>query len=51
MCIKAETVQSYGQYILHFGEVAEGTVTVGDSVAASSVDCVSAALRLHRIIL
>ena len=31
--IKVTNVQSYGQYVLHLGEVTEGTVTVGDSVS------------------
>ena len=31
--ITVTNVQSYGQYVLHLGEVTEGTVTVGDSVS------------------
>jgi alanyl-tRNA synthetase len=35
--IKVTNVQSYGQFVLHLGEVTEGSLSVGDSVA-SSVD-------------
>ena len=31
--ITVTNVQSYGQYVLHLGEVTEGTVTMGDSVS------------------
>jgi alanyl-tRNA synthetase len=31
--IKVTNVQSYGQYVLHLGEVTEGTVAVGDAVS------------------
>ncbi|CAJ1945615.1 unnamed protein product [Cylindrotheca closterium] len=33
--IKVTNVQSYGQFILHIGEVTEGSLSVGDSVACS----------------
>lgn len=33
--VRVDSVQSYGQFILHVGEVTEGTVTVGESVTCS----------------
>ena len=33
--IKVSNVQAYGQYVLHLGEVTEGSVSVGDSVTCA----------------
>lgn len=33
--IKVTNVQSYGQFVLHIGEVTEGSLSVGDSIACS----------------
>jgi len=33
--VRIDNVQSYGQYVLHLGEVTDGTVTAGDAVTCS----------------